>query len=100
VRSLLLKRIKLVEQRQELAKPTLIQYGWIKRLPKDYVGERHTVVVKRTATGSPKFEWCRFEERPGPAPPDLDESNGAVPLTPQEQTWTSPRTSGTELGLR
>jgi hypothetical protein len=89
VRSQLLKRIKLLEQRQELAKPVLIRYSWLKRLPKEYVGERHVVIVKRTPTG-PGFEWCRSEERPGPAPPDLDESNGAVPLTPQEQTWTSP----------
>jgi len=84
VRSRLLKRIHLLEQRQELAKPKVFQYGWCKPLPKDYVGERHVVIVKRTATGSPKVEWCRFEQRPGPAPPDLDDSNRAVCLTPCE----------------
>jgi hypothetical protein len=79
--SRLLKRIKLLEQRQQSAKPTVFQYGWRKPLPKGYVGERHSVIVKRTATGSPNVEWCRFEERPGPAPPDLDDSNQAVCLT-------------------
>jgi hypothetical protein len=77
VRSRLLKRIKLLEQRLALAKPTVFQYGWIKRLPREYVGERHVVIVKRTQT-APGFWWSRSEERPGPAPPDLDESNRAV----------------------
>jgi hypothetical protein len=80
VRSRLLKRIQLLEQRLELARPVLIQYSWLKRLPKEYVGERHVVIVKRTTTG-PGFEWCRSEERPGAAPPDLDDSSLTVCLT-------------------
>jgi hypothetical protein len=42
-----LERVRQLEQRQELAKPTVFQYGWLKPLPKDYVGERHVVIVKR-----------------------------------------------------
>jgi hypothetical protein len=43
-------------------------YGWLATLPDDYVGERHTVIVKQEPTGSPHFEWCEWEEREGPAP--------------------------------
>jgi hypothetical protein len=52
--------------------PTLVQWGWITALPKDYVGERHVVIVKRERTSSDRFEWCQFEERPGPAPDDAE----------------------------
>ena len=81
MRSQLLKRIQLLEQRLDLAKPVLIRYSWVKRLPKEYVGERHVVIVKRTPTRLQGFEWCRFEERPGAAPPDLDDSSLTVCLT-------------------
>jgi hypothetical protein len=81
VRSRLVERVKQLEQRQELAKPTVFQYGWLKPLPKDYVGERHVVIVKREPTALPGSEWCRFEERPGAAPLDLDDSNFTVYLT-------------------
>jgi hypothetical protein len=37
VRSRLLERIKLLEQRRELAKPAIFQYGWLKPLEKGYV---------------------------------------------------------------
>ena len=43
-------------------------YGWLLPLPADYVGERHTVIVKQEPTGSPHFEWYEWEERPGAAP--------------------------------
>jgi hypothetical protein len=46
----------------------LIRYGWLLSLPADYVGERHTVIVKQEPTRSPHFEWYEWEERPGPAP--------------------------------
>ena len=79
--SRLLERVKQLEQRQELAKPSIFQSGWLKPLPEDYVGERHVVIVKRERTASPCIEWCRFEERPGAAPPDLNDSNFTVYLT-------------------
>ena len=52
----------------------LTRYGWLKTLPADYVGERHVVTVKQEPTGSPHFEWCEWEERPGPAPPDAEDA--------------------------
>ena len=45
-----------------------IWYGWLATLPADYVGERHTVLVKQEPTGSPHVKWCEWEERPRPAP--------------------------------
>ena len=48
-------------------------YGWLVTLPADYVGERHIVTVSREPTISPRFEWCEWEERPGPAPIDADD---------------------------
>jgi hypothetical protein len=54
--------------------PVMVRYGWLKPLPKDFTGERHTVTVKRESTG-PNTEWCSFEERPGPAPPGSDDGS-------------------------
>jgi hypothetical protein len=64
---------------QKLAKPAIFQSGYLKPLPEDYVGERHVVIVSREP--SPNGERCRFEERPGPGPPDLDDSALTVYLT-------------------
>jgi hypothetical protein len=41
-------------------------YGCLATLPADYVGERHIVSVKREPSRLPHFEWCQWEERPGP----------------------------------
>jgi hypothetical protein len=41
-----------------------IRIALLKRLPPEYMGERHIVVVKRPAPDNPGYE-C--EERPGPA---------------------------------
>ena len=61
----------------EPQKPQLIRSGYLKTLPADYVGERHVVIVKREPAGaSGNFEWCEFEERPGPAPVDAQEDDG------------------------
>jgi hypothetical protein len=49
--------------------PPHFQYGHIKPLPPDFIGERHVVVVRSEPTRNPYIEWCQFEERPGPAPP-------------------------------
>ncbi|MGA2137170.1 MAG: hypothetical protein ABSH50_33185 [Bryobacteraceae bacterium] len=46
-----------------------IQYGYLKTLPGDYTGPRHTVTVKQLATDSDGHEWFEWEERPGPEPP-------------------------------
>ena len=80
MRSTLIARLKRLEALTPPV-PTLVQYGWITRLPKDYIGERHVVIVKRERTGSDNMEWCRFEERPGPAPESSDDPNFQVHLT-------------------
>ncbi len=45
-----------------------IRIGAVKRLPREYTGERHLVVVKQLPPRSPGHEWVEFEERPGPEP--------------------------------
>ena len=40
-------------------------YGHVKRLPQDYVGERHTVITKHLGMQDGK-EWVEYEEVPGP----------------------------------
>ena len=60
-----------LERLEAILAPTLvplIRYGWLLPLPADYVGERHIVIVKQEPTRSPHYEWCEWEERPGPAP--------------------------------
>jgi hypothetical protein len=46
MRSRLIARLKRLEAITPPV-PTFVQYGWVTRLPKDYVGERHVVIVKR-----------------------------------------------------
>ena len=65
MRATLRSRLEVVVEAQ---KPQRFRSGVLKTLPKDYVGERHVVIVKREPTGAPNGEWCEFEERPGPAP--------------------------------
>ena len=43
----------------------------VRRLPHDFTGEHHVVVVESEPTRSPDVEWCEFEERAGPAPAGL-----------------------------
>ena len=72
MRATLRSRLERLEAHRRLATPTLLRYGWVKRLPSDYVGDRHVVLVTRWPTASPHAEWCQFEERPGPGPNDAD----------------------------
>ena len=75
MKSKLLHRLELLEARMApLVAPPFFRYGWLRRLPKDFIGEKHRVMVKRSPTGSPNFEWCEWEERPGPLPPGDDGS--------------------------
>jgi hypothetical protein len=70
----LLHRLEVLEARMApIVAPRFFRYGWLRRLPKEYIGEKHVVVVKRVPTGSPNFEWFESEERPGPAPPGDDD---------------------------
>ena len=65
----LLTRLKRLEHVQAAERwPQIeLQIGYLKKLPPEYVGERHVVTVGRLADG--KYQW---EERPGPAPAEED----------------------------
>ena len=76
MRAALRSRLERLEVRVEPKKPQLFRSGYLKTLPADYVGERHVVIVKREPAGAPgNFEWCEFEERPGPAPVEAQEED-------------------------
>jgi hypothetical protein len=76
MRAALRSRLERLEVVVAAKKPQLFRSGYLKTLPTDYVGERHVVVVKREPAGAPgTFEWCEFEERPGPAPVDAQEED-------------------------
>jgi hypothetical protein len=44
-----------------------VRYGYIRRLPKDYQGERHVEIAKYLPDQDGE-KWVEFEEVPGPAP--------------------------------
>jgi len=44
-----------------------ILYGHLKRLPREYQGERHVVVARQLPSQGDQ-EWVEFEELPGPDP--------------------------------
>jgi hypothetical protein len=74
MRAALRSRVERLEVKVEPKKPPLFRAGYLKTLLADYVGERHVVIVKREPPVPPgTVEWSEFEERPGPAPPDVQE---------------------------
>ena len=76
MRAALRSRLERLEVKVEPKKPHFFRSGYLETLPPDYVGERHVVIVKREPRGaSGNFEWCEFEERPGPAPVDAQEED-------------------------
>ena len=83
MKSNLLARLERLETKLQVVGPVLFQYGWINRLPADFACERHVVVVKRQPTENSNIEWCSFEQRPGPLPPNSINSTFAVYLTPE-----------------
>ena len=80
----LLRRLESLEARFAPVVCPVVRYGWVKPLPKDYVGDRHTVIVKREPIGSSNFEWCQFEERPGPAPLNSEDNAFTVQIIKDE----------------
>jgi hypothetical protein len=48
-----------------------VRFGHLKRLPPEYVGERH-IIVARELPNQGEHEWVEFEEMPG-ADPDSPE---------------------------
>ena len=83
IKSNLLARLERLETKLAVVGPVLFQYGWINRLPADFEGERHVVIVKREPTANPNVEWCEFEQRPGSLPTNPASTNFAVYLTPE-----------------
>ena len=75
MRSKLLSRLGRLEAQAQDAREEMIQIGALKRLPADFLGDRHVVVTKRYPSSTPNWETCEFEERPGPAPSGVQ--NGA-----------------------
>ena len=71
MRAQLSTRLERLERRSERIAVNLcttLRLGSLKKLPRDYVGERHVVVAKHLPPQSPLGEWVEFEERPGPEP--------------------------------
>ena len=70
MKSSVISRIGQLEARSA-SRPwrTIMRMGPLKKLPAEYRGDRHVVVGERCPCPDPKgHEYCRFEERPGPAP--------------------------------
>jgi hypothetical protein len=81
MKNALQQRLSLLEAKlTPITNPITYHYGWVRPLPKDYVGERHVVTVKVSPGGSPYLKWCEFEERPGPAPRAEDDPSFVVYL--------------------
>jgi len=82
MKSTLRQRLNLLEAKfAPIANPATYHYGWLRPLPKDYVGERHVVTVKVSPSGSRYLKRCEFEERPGPAPRPKGDSSFDVYLS-------------------
>ena len=75
MKATLIDRLKRLEARSAAQEPVKFRYGRVRRLPHDFTGERHVVVVKSQPTRSPDVEWCEFEQRAGPAPAGLGDDN-------------------------
>ena len=75
MKAALLARLARLENRPEMNKPAAMRYGWLKPLPADFTGERHVAIIKQEATDRPNIEWCQFEERMGPPPPNSDDGS-------------------------
>jgi hypothetical protein len=65
-----LSRLEKLEAITAAIRLPLFRYGYLTPLPKDYVGERHVVRVEQTPAEGADPRWCKFEERPGPEPPE------------------------------
>jgi hypothetical protein len=80
MRGTLISRLERLEA-TTADRTVVYRYGCLKPLPNDFVGARHVVVVKSESTGSPYCEWCHFEERPGPAPPNSVDGSVRIYVT-------------------
>jgi hypothetical protein len=64
----LVTRLARLESRRVLVEhSTKVRMGHLKRLPREYTGERHVIVAKELPNVGNQ-EWVEFEEVPGPDP--------------------------------
>jgi len=80
MRAKLLSRLERLEALSQEAREATVQIGPLKRLPDDFLGDRHVVVVKRYPSSTPNWETCEFEERPGPEPPGVHDGANRIYL--------------------
>jgi hypothetical protein len=88
-----LKRLEQIETRI-VWKPPVLVMGNLRRLPRDYIGEKHVVELNRR----PSPVWpgsfnCEFEERPGPEPRKPDKLTSEMHVyfvLPYEQNQPAP----------
>lgn len=64
-------RLERLEAQTSQARRSVVQVGLLRRLPDNFVGERHVVVLKRSAINPPNWQTCEFEEQAGPEPPGV-----------------------------
>jgi hypothetical protein len=81
----LLTRLERLETQYQEARQSVMQVGSLKKLPEDFVGERHVVLVKRQQTSTPNYESCVFEERPGPEPPGMRDQACRIYVTEEDR---------------
>jgi hypothetical protein len=65
MRAGLLARLERLEFAATPISQVCLQYGWLRRLPRDYQGERHIEIVERLNIRE-GLEWVEAEESPGP----------------------------------
>jgi hypothetical protein len=81
----LLSRLGRLETQYQEARQSVMQVGPLKKLPDDFVGERHVVVVKRQQASTPGYESCEFEERPGPEHPGMRDQACRIFVTDEDR---------------
>ncbi len=68
MKTTLVRRLEKLEARSGTEELPFFRYGFLKKLPKEFSGERHVVTVTSEPQGSPRVLRCSFEERAGPEP--------------------------------
>ena len=61
----LLARLERLELAATPIPQFCLQYGWLRKLPRDYQGECHIAIVKRLSMQE-GLQWVEAEEVPGP----------------------------------
>jgi hypothetical protein len=72
----LLTRLDHLEGRTKGQRRLRLRLGHLKRLPRDYEGERHIVIAGQLPNKGDQ-EWAEFEERAGPIPTRRRKSRGS-----------------------